>query len=320
MAVATIASLNPSGLEIGAGAAFPLTLLRTEAPSRRWWVGSAATGALLVLSRPTGPLWLALDAMAVALLRGRVAISSAVRTAPGFAAGAASAIALAVGGNLAWEARHGPAVEPSLSAQSLGAAVRLMPTLAHKVVGAFGYLVTWVPEPLVLALGGFAIGLLGSAFGRGGWRERAALALAVLSALAVPLALQAIERHPTGFDLQGRHVLPMFALPLVLASWVPRRAGRTLSSALASCAGPFVALAQVITWWHWSRRHAVGNGGPLWFTGAAEWSPPGGWWLPIALALCGGALLAVASISSGSTWKRSARHLPGASPGAARIV
>jgi hypothetical protein len=293
-AVATIASLNPSGLEIAAGAALPVILLRLcDAPSRRWWTGAGVVGALLALSRPTGVLWLSLDAAALAMMRGTSSIRAAARAAPGSASLAGVAVVLGILGNLAWGVAHGPAFEPSLSAQGVSAALDLAPSIAHQIVGAFGYLDTWVPKPAAGVWWGLVLALVGLAFVRGTGRERATLALTVVAALGMPLALQAVERYPTGFDLQGRHVLPLLALTVAIACDAAQEPASRRPSIWLWGAGLLIAMTHVVSWWLWARRHATGSAGPLWFPTAAEWSPPLGWAPAITLVLVGaGALLA----------------------------
>jgi hypothetical protein len=100
-----------------------------------------------------------------------------------------------------------------------------------------------------------------------------------------------VQYRHTGFDLQGRQMLPLLvALPILCGSLVNQR--RLLPLALA-----LTAPIQFVAWYMNARRSAVGTGGSLFFLDSAKWTPAGGWvpWLMLAalgsLALLGAAAL-----------------------------
>jgi hypothetical protein len=126
------------------------------------------------------------------------------------------------------------------------------------------------------------------------------LAGTVLVAAVLPLALWLEIERWTGFGLQARYLLPAFVLvPLLAGELLTRHAdGLPRRGRLALFAGLPVVLGavQALAWWWNARRMAVGTDEGLLFPGSAEWSPPGGWWPWIVLALLGSAALAITGL------------------------
>ncbi len=126
-------------------------------------------------------------------------------------------------------------------------------------------------------------------------RGRIALAVAVVIAFLGPIYLFAAVIRNTGFGLQGRDYLPIVALlPLLAFELVrrnppPPRVVARLFAIVASAA----AVIQLVAWWVNPRRYAVGSNGPSWFLPHAQWSPPAGWGLWVAVVLAG--VLAIAA-------------------------
>ena len=100
-----------------------------------------------------------------------------------------------------------------------------------------------------------------------------------------------------GFGAQGRHVLPVLVLVPLWAGEILRRRPEGLAWLLPA-AGVLWAAGQAVAWLANARRAAVGTDGSWWFFGAAEWSPPGGWWVWAVLAAAGAALGLAATIAA----------------------
>jgi hypothetical protein len=179
----------------------------------------------------------------------------------------------------------------------LDAAVQRLPAALREEVGVFGSLdttmpwaATWVWTVILLVLVGLALGLATC-------HHRVVLTGVVAIALVAPVAISALMVSGTGFDVQGRHVLALTVMVPLLASEivfqqrsrVPRHAMRLGLTAAAIS----LSVVQCVAWFWSARRHAVGIDGPLWFIGAAEWSPPGGWWPWLVMVVIGAASVAL---------------------------
>jgi hypothetical protein len=60
-------------------------------------------------------------------------------------------------------------------------------------------------------------------------------------------------------------------------------------------AGATAAVVHLGAWWAYAHRSAVGTDGPFFFIPDAEWTPPGGYALWIAMVVAGAALTAAAA-------------------------
>jgi hypothetical protein len=306
MALYSAATLNGSGLEIAAGVAFAAALLRAARPGAappRWiWVLAGLSGVALALSRPSGPAWVAAIAL-LALWRHWAAAHALPGRPRGRAAAAAAAVVAGVAGNRAWEAAHG--ADATLSIVSLrGATVNALEEWwrsADQLVGGFGYLETDLPLVLVLAWAAILGVLLVLGARAAGPRERALLAVAAVASVVIPVALHVVVIRHTDFGMQARHVLPVLAALPLLAAELARRRPQWVTPAVAAVA----AAVHLGAWWSYARRSAVGVDGPWWFVGQAEWAPPGGYWLWIAVVAAGAALVAAAG------WQARREQLPG---------
>ena len=287
--------LNGSGLEIAAAVCFTASLLRATrkeaTPPGAWWV-AGASGVLLALSRDASPLWLVLLAGAVLpLARHKPARSRAL-----LATGGALLAAIAL--NRVWEAAYGPHVELGLAnaRHAFGEAVLEWWHALTDLVGRFGYLEVHVPLGWTLAWFALVLAALLLALRAGNRRERVVIAsTTALFAVVAPIAFWLIQYRHTGFDLQGRQVLPLVvAVPLVAGEVLRRRA---LGARLFAVAAALTALVQFAAWWTDARRSAVGTGGPQFFLGSAKWSPPAGWGLWFALAVLGAVSVALAGVA-----------------------
>ncbi len=306
MALYLLAALNPSGAEVAAGVGLGCALLRLARPGRppagAWAVG-AVSAVVLALARSVSPLWLVAHVAFALLLAGPTRLR-ALRDAdrrPLVAAAAAVGGALLVAAG--WWAANG--TSPRMSLLPLGAALADGVREARIAVGtqaifAPGYLDTPVPGWILALWRVMAVVLLGAALAVGTARQRLALAVVALGALALPVVLQAALLRNTGFPVQGRHVLPVLvAVPLLAGEVLSERVERLRTSvrtwlpvALAAAA----ACAHVGAWWVVARRAAVSIRGPWLFLGRAEWDPPLGWGIWGLLVVAGAAALVAATL------------------------
>jgi hypothetical protein len=304
MVLFMVSTLSANGLEISAGICFSAALLRlARGGDRRWvWIAAGASGALLVLSRVTGVLWLGLASLAVAALVGVRPAAVRLRNGGTLAVGAIVAAATAAVASLAWEL----AVQPH-PRRSLGAAVRdvpeevrELPDVLHQVIGVFGWLDTRMSRPLYLVWELLVVALIALALVVGTRRQRVVLCALAGGSLAVTVGLAVLNR-PTGFGAQGRYVLafvsvvPLAAGEILFANRHRLRSPHARLLPLAF-AGP-VAAVQLLALYTNARRYAVGVPGPLVFLRREEWSPPLGWvpWLVVAC-------LAAASLVVAALW------------------
>ena len=215
---------------------------------------------------------------------------------------ATGALALSCGVVVAWELRYD---HPNQTGSPLsGPALRAFGPAGWQVVrtgvGVFGWLDTPLPVWCLLTwlvLTGLLV-LAALALGTG--RQRTVLALLLVVVWGVAYVSYATVFFPVNGGLQGRHLLPAFAMVTVLSGVVvtgrlrPGRGARALPLATSA-----VAAAVQWTGLYWNgRRYATGIDAPVLFVGAAQWSPPGGWvpWLLIgavgAVGIAVGPLLA----------------------------
>jgi hypothetical protein len=198
-----------------------------------------------------------------------------------------------------WEAAHGPSAPLDLHGGA-GEAVRQAARAVPQLVGRFGYLEwhlpAWIPIVWLAALAALIVTTLMDSP-----RKRTLTGVLVATAL-LPPAFWLLALRPTGFALQGRHLLPILvALPLLAAELLPRTPRR-----LALAAGAAVGVVQFAAFAYDARRAATGTDGPLLFLGKAEWSPPGGWVIWLTLAALG-------ALAAGLATARSARAEPAGS-------
>ena len=297
MVVFSVAILNASGPEIAGSLCFIAAGLRLQRPGAGpWvWVGLAAGGAALTLSRSLGPVLLIVLGAMLLLLGG----ARPRRPQHPRAAMAAGAVLLVAFGIAAWwdlaEQPHGVEGGPGY-VDALKQSLHDLDDIAFQVIGNFGVLDTPVPGWLSVLWGLAAVGLCGLAAARGSWRERACLLACAAVALGLTIAVSVFQLR-TGFGAQGRHVLPVLVLVPLWAGEMLRRRPEGLGWLLPA-AGVLWAGGQAVAWLANARRSAVGTDGSWWFFGAAEWSPPGGWWVWALLAAAGAALGLAAAMSA----------------------
>ena len=101
---------------------------------------------------------------------------------------------------------------------------------------------------------------------------------------------------PINAGLQGRHVLPIVALvPIWSGVVVAERLQPRAFTVAVRVAAVLLPLVVLVGLYLNAKRYAVGlDSGPAWFVGAAQWTPPLGWYPWLVLAVGGCVLLGVA--------------------------
>jgi Predicted membrane protein (DUF2142) len=310
MALFCAATLGGSSTEIAAAIAFFSCLLRVsrhESMSTRWWVLTALSGAVLALSRSASPAWLALALALVAGWSGPRSFARRWRMTrpPRVAAGA---LVLAIALNIVWEGLYGSRVTLDTSKLHAGIVAgahqwwRALPEL----IGKFGYLDVKLPLIIPVAWLVLVLVLVATALAVSPRRERLVLTVTLGVGLVGPIIFYALLLRPTGFGLQGRHVLPvLIAVPLLAGETLNRyrkHAGARWLRLLYVGVPVAIALMQAAAWYVNAKRYAVGSTGPEWFLGGAGWSPPAGWWTWLAVVVTASACLAaLATVKSEPT-------------------
>ena len=305
------ASLSPGGLEIAGGLAMSagvIALSRTAEPRRVAWMALGVGGAVMGVSRSTGPVWAAaLLGLFVALCGVR---GSVIRLRAGGTAAVVSLVAIGVAGaaTLAWDLAFMPSPPRSPQPSRLLEAVAHLPELLRQSIGVFGWLDTAMPALAYTAWRVMLIAIIGLALLVGTRRERLVLLGATLGVLGATIGLALVAVFPTGFGTQARYTLPLaVAVPLLSGEIVARRRHRLtglLPTRLPLVFAATAALVHFIAWYANGRRHGVGTDGPMWFIGRGEWSPPIGWALWAAVAAAGALCLVAAAFVSGPARRR----------------
>jgi Predicted membrane protein (DUF2142) len=293
------ASLNPSGASVAAGIALCASLLRIGRPAAApaWvWTLLGCSGAMLLLSHPTGLAWTAL------LLAGFIALESPstarrlVREQRRAAALGIGLLALGVLAALVWQGLYGP-ITP-IAYRGWGIALGEAPSYTWHglldLIAGFGYLEFRIPLPFYLLWFAFVGVMAALAIRVGSRRERrAVIGAGVLAVLLVP-AVWSVFGRAVGIGIIGREYLPVLAgFPMLCGEVLYRQRARLAqrdAAALASLA-TIAAVIQFVAWYYNARRSAVGTGGSLLFASHAMWSPPLGWVPWLAVAACGALVL-----------------------------
>lgn len=287
-------SLTASGPEIAAGVGFTASLLRLgrreHAPPGVWAVAAVA-GAVLVVSRDLGLLWLGLNTL---VFLGFSGLKQAYRTwrSAGLA-GLAVVVVLACAAVAAAVSQVRVQVRPRTDLarllSSLGPVFPITKEIARQQIGVFGSLDTVLPGAIYLLWAFLILALVALALMAGSGRQRMVVAGTGTVVFVLPLLIDAVQQQ-VGFGAQGRHVLPVsVALPLVAGEVLYRNSEklrwlRPLRPAFwysLSAAG-----AYFVSWYVNARRRVVGYEGPLLFWKGLRSTPPYGWpaWALVALA------------------------------------
>jgi hypothetical protein len=299
MVVFLSATLNPSGFEITSALALAAALIRLSREDGRdpWlWTISAVAGVILALSRTQGPLWILLILGIVVAISGAQRSLRIISQVP-WSGPAGVAILAAILLNRSWEHLYGPTLifDPTPLGESLRDGLRQLPGILRQQIGIFDYLEIGMPMFAYALWSAFAVALGLTALVVGTRRHRLLLLMALAAALALPVLLVATTMRHTGFGLQGRYVLPFsIVVPLLAGEILVRRyerLGVRNAQRLFLSVAAGTAAVQLIAWWANARRFAVGQRGPWWFPGSAEWNPPWGWWPWLTVAAAGTCLL-----------------------------
>jgi len=312
MALFLAATLNPSGPEVAAALAFTAGMLalarETGGGGRATWAAIAVGGSMLCLSRSLGPLWVLLIAAVWLWWRGLDAAMAAVRSAPRAAAITAALIGAAAVLNRLWEIRYGPKLsfprtEPALVA--LRVSVKALGTWLWQMIGVFQYTDSPMPVFAYVLWCAALVALVVCAAWKGSLRDRLALLLAAIIAVATPVLLHAFVLRPIGWAVQGRHVLPVaILLPLLAGEIAAARLSQRLWAAIVAVC----AAVQFVGLYADGHRSAVGINGSWLFPLKPEWTPSAGWSIVLLLALSGAGLIVAATFSQTKSWMSPKRN------------
>ncbi|HVE92565.1 MAG TPA: DUF2142 domain-containing protein, partial [Actinomycetota bacterium] len=305
MVLFVMSQLSGSGPELAGTICLAAALihLSREAPSSRWaWLAAGAGAVLAVSTRSLGPLWVLLCVAGVTVAFGGRRLLSEVKSGGRGAKAAIVATVAAGAAGVWWEAAFQPHPGFSLSRtiRNLPSAAYSMVDVGEQSIGIFGSLDVRVRPGFYVLWAILLLVVLGLALLWGRPRERMALAGLSAGAVGFSVVLAAAVVIPTGFGLQGRHVLPA-AVPVpliageVLSRAVARRkrpgADARFSSRAAAAVTVWVAAIAAalhgLAWMTNARRYAFGQPVSWDLLGSAAWAPPGGW-LPWILLVCAG--------------------------------
>jgi hypothetical protein len=297
------AAMNPSGLEIAASLAFLAGLLRwarDPAGIPAWArLATVVSGVVAIVSWQLGPVFAACGVAVAAVLLSSRPSRAALRRHGGWVAATALLLVAAVVAFVIY-GRHSGALHSSISFAHPGADLRAgwnqLGQTMRGAVGRFGAYDIPLPEAIADLWLAVAAGLWLLGLAVGDRRERLALILAAGLGVAVPVLFYAFAQKNSGFGLQGRYALPVFAIvPVLSGSVLERHQGQRVAR-VAATASPLVwvllAALQLVAWW-FDARHWAGS---TFFTHAAV-TPPGGWWPWAACAIVGAVALAAQAVS-----------------------
>jgi hypothetical protein len=299
------ASLNPSGASVAAGIALCASLLRIGRPGSipGWvWTLLGCSGAMLLLSHPTGLAWTALLLAGFIALEGPSTAWRLVRQHRRAAALGIGVLALGVLAALAWQGLYGP-ITP-IAYRGWNIALREAPSYTWHglldLVAGFGYLEFRIPLPFYLLWFAFVGVMAALAVRVASRRQRRAVIVAGVLAVLLPPAVWSVFGRSVGIGIIGREYLPVLVgFPMLCGEVLYRQRARLAqrdAAALASLA-TIAAVIQFVAWYLNGRRSAVGTGGPLLFASHAAWSPPLGWVPWLAVAACGALVLVSVPLS-----------------------
>ncbi|MGH9919953.1 MAG: DUF2142 domain-containing protein [Nitrososphaerales archaeon] len=279
--------VNPSGLEICAAVCLWTAglVLVFEHPDRAppgLVAVVAGAAALLSLTRPVSPVWVAITLVVLGLLGGRRALLGAFRNR--VARWSAVLVAGCCAFTVCWtKAEHGFDLVPGFPVKRGAAIPHLLATLfAHdglrlqQMVGMFGWNDTTSPLLTYVVW----IGIVGLVLVLASWcagaRRAGTLLLLLGAVVVVPLLMSYVEVRRTGLVIgQGRDWLPIaVGVPLVSVALID---GSEMLTRFRTLAVPVlsagVAVASIAAFLETLRRYAVGVAGPIDFL-AGKWSPP----------------------------------------------
>jgi hypothetical protein len=296
--------VNASGPEICASVCFFAAILRLSRPAAGnllVWGSLGLSGTVLAISRPLGPIWVALSLALMIILVGRNKLVEEFRLHQRASALSAAIVAIAIALGISWELAiepHHPVKIANVLIQ-VPDSVRMLPQNLKEGIGVFGWLDSYMPAPAYFLWTLAFAGLILTALVCGDRRQRRTIAM--LSALVVlaAVAVSAIVLGPIGFALQGRYVMPIaVVLPLYAGEVIYRnrlRVWPNYSSLLLAGTGLIIGSTQFLGWFSNAHRQAVGVAGPWNFLLNSQWLPPLGWLPWVVLVLSGSVALVYAT-------------------------
>jgi hypothetical protein len=267
--------VNPNGLEVSAAIATWVSALSLVDGADPGQDGSRIRRLMismpvLALCRAGSPLFLALIAGIVAVTMPRSRLVALfrrrdMRVLCGLtivACAVAATYTAVVHANRIFPVRPRPA--PGSSAfDALLPSARYTGAWLTQAVGTFGWDETRSPAATYYVWGIVVVGLVGVGLVRGSSRERIRLCLIAVTALVVPILLQALTAPAFGYFWHGRYSLPLLVgIPLAAAHAIEPRPDRRPRSSTAAVV-VLLGAAQFGAFWWALRRYAVGSTGPL---------------------------------------------------------
>lgn len=295
--------LNPNGLEISAAVAawtagVLLVFQHAEGPPRGLVAIFAGSSAVLALTRPLSPVWVAGIMLALAVVRPvasrRLLADAAVRVGLSVVGVTVVGAALYVVANDSLAIERFP-LPPGLSNLEIAALLLgQIPLHLRSMVGQFGGPEFTAPAVAVLLWLVGVGALVCAAISLSGVREAATFALVVLAVLVVvPFGASFPGARTNGLAWQGRYGYPAVAgIPLIataLLAGTGARVGRAGGMVVVAA-----AIGHIATYYWVLRRYTVGLGP---FVNAFA-EVPGGWNPPLPAVLLAG-LVAATAVGSG---------------------
>ncbi len=306
MALFLAGVVNPSGLEIAAGAAVwthgaALALERVSGEERRVALRLGLAAAVLVLIRPLSPVWLGLAGVVLLVATGRRLVPVILSLWPRLRR-PAIAVAVALVFQAAWWVAEDPLNHRYLIPRDAGfvplvdqyrVSIGKGFLLLREMIGVFG----WLDTPAPVATLVIWLVVLGALLGLAVLASRASIVSAIVAAIAVtiavPVLLEVMNARDVGFIWQGRYTLPFAVGIPILAGFavnVQTLESRGLRRFVVGVWG-LLAFAHVLAYWQALRRYTVGSNGSLLLSGA-RWQPP----LPARLLVVVAAVVLTAAV------------------------
>ena len=298
--------VHPSGPEIAAAIALwtcglALVSSSEQRVDNRSVTAAGVSGCVLSLSRPLGPLWLALVVLTIAAFTNRAAMRRLARS--GWVR-VWTLFVLAAGlAQVAWDVMVRPREATLLvdrAAAHLSALEAARDSLGRtfqwyqEMVGRFGWLDTTTPVLTWLPWIGAVAFFVFVAFGWSTRRQLTVLIALVAATIIVPVVIETTPYRTGGTFWQGRYSMPLaVGIPIVAAFVLASTTrGRDLfTPRVAWTLGITVCVAHVLAYAQNLRRYTVGARGPLLYWWHPRWHPPG--IPPILLSLAYMALVVV---------------------------
>ncbi|MEP6650258.1 MAG: DUF2142 domain-containing protein [Lapillicoccus sp.] len=305
MAVFCFGILNTSVAEIlGAAGMAAVVAVYSRRPESLAETGTQATvlvsGTALVLSRQLGIVTMAVLTVLLLVLGGWRVVWSGLRTGRFVTLAAILVPAVSTVAAGVWELRYDQPVllGPWVSGDSLRGFGEQGMQVILESIGWFGWLDVRPPYVVNLLWFAAAVAIVVTALIVGDRRDRAVVLGVVVVALVVSYLTYARVFFPINAGLQGRHVLPIFAVvPIWSGVVVAERLRLRTFGVVVRVAAVALPLVVVVGLYLNAKRYAVGLGpdsGPRWFVPDALWTPPLGWYPWLALGIVGAVALGVA--------------------------